>query len=83
MTRCSSRCGWPTAAHPGAERHLAGTASCRVEVTGIDEIYHHCAELGVVHPNAPLTDQPWGMREFAILDPDHNLITLYERVAPA
>lgn len=35
--------------------------------------------LGAVHPNGPLTDQPWGSREFAILDPDHNLITLYER----
>jgi len=68
---------------PGAERQLAGTASCRIEVTGIDELYRHCRSLGVVHPNAPLTDQPWGSREFAILDPDHNLITLYERLAPA
>jgi hypothetical protein len=48
-------------------------------VTGIDELHRHCQALGVVHPNAPLTDQPWGMREFAILDPDNNLITLYER----
>jgi uncharacterized glyoxalase superfamily protein PhnB len=64
---------------PGAERHLAGTVSCRIEVTGIDELYRHCQALAVVHPNGPLQDQPWGTREFAVLDPDNNLITLYER----
>ena len=64
---------------PGSEEYLAGSASCRIEVTGIDELYEHCRELGVVHPNAPLKDQSWGMREFGILDPDNNLYTLYER----
>jgi catechol 2,3-dioxygenase-like lactoylglutathione lyase family enzyme len=69
----------PDGSAPGAERYLAGSASCQLEVTGIAELYRHCQAVGVVHPNAPLTDQPWGMREFAILDPDNNLITLYER----
>ena len=64
---------------PGAERSLAGSASCRLEVTSIDELYEHCRRLGVVHPRAPLTDQPWGTREFGVLDPDGNLISLYER----
>ena len=66
---------------PGAERHLAGTVSCRIEVTGVDELHQHCQAMGVVHPNAPLAAQPWGTREFAVLDPDNNLITLYERLA--
>ena len=64
---------------PGAERHLAGSASCRLEVTGIEELHDHCRGLGVVHPRAPLTDQPWGTREFGVLDPDGNLISLYQR----
>lgn len=64
---------------PGAERHLAGTASCRIEVTGVDELYDRCRSLDVVHPNAPLRDQPWGTREFGVLDPDHNLVSFYER----
>ena len=64
---------------PGAERHLAGTGSCRIEVSGIDELYRQCLALGAVHPHAPLADQPWGSREFAVLDPDHNLITLYQQ----
>ncbi|MEO6502370.1 MAG: VOC family protein [Jatrophihabitantaceae bacterium] len=66
---------------PGAERHLAGSVSCRIEVTGVVELYEHCRELGVVHPNAPLSEKPWGAREFALLDPDNNLIALYERTA--
>ena len=64
---------------PGAERSLAGSASCRIEVTGVDELYRHCCALDVVHPRARLTDQPWGTREFGVLDPDGNLISLYER----
>jgi catechol 2,3-dioxygenase-like lactoylglutathione lyase family enzyme len=64
---------------PGAERALAGSASCRLEVTGVDALHEHCRGLGVVHPRAPLHDEPWGTREFAVLDPDGNLIGLYER----
>ena len=30
---------------------------------------------GIVHPNGALADKPWGTREFAILDPDGNLLT--------
>ena len=63
----------------GAERHLAGSASCRLQVSGVAELYEHCRRLGVVHPRAPLRDQPWGTREFGALDPDGNLITVYEQ----
>lgn len=73
----------PDGSAPGAERHLAGTASCRIEVSGVDELYEHCRRAGVVHPNAPLTDQPWRTREFGVLDPDDNLISLYERTDSA
>jgi catechol 2,3-dioxygenase-like lactoylglutathione lyase family enzyme len=63
----------------GAERHLAGSASCRIEVTGVEALYEGCVRHGVVHPNAPLREQWWGTREFGVLDPDGNLVTLYER----
>ena len=52
----------PDGSAPGAERYLAGTASCRIEVTGVDELYEHCQRHSVVHP-----DQPWGTREFGVL----------------
>jgi len=28
-----------------------------------------------IHPNGPLATKPWGQMEFAILDPDNNLLT--------
>ena len=63
----------------GAESFLAGTASCRIRVEGIDELYEHCTDEGIVHPNAPLGEQPWGTREFAVIDADNNLLTFFER----
>lgn len=66
---------------PGAESHLAGSASCRIEVTEAESLYEHCDAIGVVHPNAPIRDTPWGTREFGVLDPDGNLITLFQRDA--
>lgn len=63
----------------GAEQHLAGSASCRLRVTGVEEVHARCVPLGVVHPRAPLRATPWGTREFGVLDPDGNLVTLYER----
>lgn len=64
----------------GGESFIAGTASCRIEVRGVDELHQVIQPLQIIHPNAPLSDQPWGMREFAVLDPDNNLITFFERV---
>jgi catechol 2,3-dioxygenase-like lactoylglutathione lyase family enzyme len=63
----------------GAESFLAGTASCRVQVTDIDALHAAVAPLGVIHPNGQLADKPWGTREFAVLDPDNNLLTFFER----
>ena len=63
----------------GAESFIAGTASCSVQVEGVDELYAHCNERGVVHPNGHIGDQPWGTREFGILDPDGNLVTFWQQ----
>jgi catechol 2,3-dioxygenase-like lactoylglutathione lyase family enzyme len=64
---------------PGAEPFIAGTTSCRVQVSDVGTLYAELQPLGIVHPNGPLADKPWGTREFAILDPDNNLITFCER----
>jgi catechol 2,3-dioxygenase-like lactoylglutathione lyase family enzyme len=34
-----------------------------------------------IHTAAPLQIKPWGQKEFAILDPDHNLLTFGQSVA--
>ncbi|MCP3742366.1 bleomycin resistance protein [Rossellomorea sp. BNER] len=62
----------------GAESFIAGTASCRIEVEDIDELYRRIQPLGILHPNAQLRDQWWGVREFGITDPDNNLIEFFE-----
>lgn len=64
----------------GAESFIAGTASCRIEVEGVSELYEQVRTLGILHPNAPLSDRWWGERDFGITDPDNNLIEFYERI---
>jgi hypothetical protein len=59
-------------------RSIAEATSCRVRVQGIEGLYAECASRAIVHPNAPLDTRPWGTKEFAILDPDGNLVTFYE-----
>ena len=63
----------------GAETFLAGTASCRIEVTGIDELYAEMDAAGVLHgvsgAGPEVTD--FGSREFHVLDLDGNLLTFY------
>jgi hypothetical protein len=54
--------------------------SCYVYVTGVDELHKEMEEAGVVHPNGTLEDKPWGMREFAILDTDGNMIKFGENL---
>jgi DNA-binding transcriptional MerR regulator len=53
---------------------------CRIDVTGVDALHDELHAAGVVHPNGPLTDQPWGFREFSVLDGDGNLVTFGERL---
>ena len=64
----------------GAESFIAGTASCRVQVEGVDELHAELLPQGVLHPSGQLGDKPWGTREFAVLDSDGNLVTFFERV---
>lgn len=79
---------WETRTNPvpvisGAESFLAGTASCRVGILGVDELYADVQPRGIVHSNGHMEDTSWGTREFGVLDPDGNLITFFERAAPS
>jgi catechol 2,3-dioxygenase-like lactoylglutathione lyase family enzyme len=58
---------------------LAEASGCRIGVTAIAPLYEAMRGKGVVHPNAALAVKPWGLREFAIVDGDGNLITFFER----
>jgi catechol 2,3-dioxygenase-like lactoylglutathione lyase family enzyme len=63
-----------------AESFIAGTASCRVEMEGVDELHEKLQPLGNLHPNAPLRDEWYVTREFGVLDPDNNLVTFFEHL---
>lgn len=63
----------------GAESFLAGTASCRIEVEGIDELYEEYKKQGVIYnKDTVITEQPWGHFDFPALDLYGNLITFYQ-----
>ena len=64
----------------GAETFLAGTASCRVLVDEIDALCDVYRRAGVLHPNGGLSDKPYGLREFAVLDLDGNLVTFFQPI---
>jgi catechol 2,3-dioxygenase-like lactoylglutathione lyase family enzyme len=66
----------------GAESFIAGTASCRIRVEGVDELYIELRGNDVLHPVSKddVSDTDFGTREFATLDLDGNLVTFFERV---
>jgi catechol 2,3-dioxygenase-like lactoylglutathione lyase family enzyme len=65
----------------GAESFLAGTASCRIEVTDVDDLYAELEAAGVLHPvsRGGVTDTDFGTREFSALDADGNLLSFFRR----
>jgi hypothetical protein len=52
-----------------------------IRVIDIDTLYKHLIESEVpIHPNGKLEIKPWGQKEFSLLDPDHNLLTLGQSI---
>jgi catechol 2,3-dioxygenase-like lactoylglutathione lyase family enzyme len=67
----------------GAESFIAGTASFRVRVHGVDELYEELKGREVLHPvsKGGGEDTDFGTREFATLDLDGNLVTFFQWVS--
>lgn len=63
----------------GAESFIAGTASCRVSVEGVDELYEELAQADVLHPVSRdgVSETDFGTREFSALDLDGNLVSFF------
>ncbi len=52
-----------------------------IRVEDIDRLYSNFLANNVsIHPNSPLEIKSWGQKEFAVLDPDHNLLTFGEEL---
>lgn len=54
------------------------SAGCYIRVTDVESFYHSCSACRLPSKGIPrmeaLEDKPWGLREFAIIDPDGNLL---------
>jgi catechol 2,3-dioxygenase-like lactoylglutathione lyase family enzyme len=68
----------------GAESFIAGTASCRIQVDGVDALYDELRASNVLHPVSKdgISETDFGTREFATIDPDGNLLTFFQWVRP-
>ena len=52
-----------------------------IRTDDIDSLYKSLLENNtIVHPNGHLQIKQWGQKEFALLDPDNNLLTFGQRV---
>ncbi len=56
------------------------SAGCYIRVLDVQSIYEACAANGLPDVGIPrmnrLEDKPWGLREFAVVDPDGNLLRI-------
>lgn len=65
----------------GAESFIAGTASCRIQMQGVNDLYEEYKKQGVLHAaDTVVVEQYWGHREFHAVDIDRNLLTFYEEM---
>ena len=61
------------------------SAGCYIRVTDVESFYQSCLSSQLPRAGIPrmdtLEDKPWGLREFAILDLDGNLIRIGQVIA--
>lgn len=82
--------GYAGVSRDGVEIHLSQCddpalpkiTSCKVEMSGIDDLHETCRQEGVVHPKGSLAEQPWGQKEFVMIDPDGNEIVFTQNLDP-
>lgn len=52
-----------------------------IRCNAIDQLYQWMLDNKVaIHPAGSLQQKPWGQKEFALLDPDNNLLTFGQAV---
>jgi len=52
-----------------------------IRTNNIDNLYKSLLDNKTeIHPNGTLKTQPWGQKEFALLDPDSNLLTFGQNI---
>jgi uncharacterized glyoxalase superfamily protein PhnB len=59
---------------------IAAQTMLRFPVRNIETLYDELKNSGALHPNGALKEQPWGTREFTVLDRDGVCVTFYENL---
>lgn len=61
------------------------SAGCYIRVADVDSFYSACSASRLPASGIPrmdtLEDKPWGLREFAVVDPDGNLLRIGQVLA--
>ncbi|KQW38816.1 VOC family protein [Rhizobacter sp. Root404] len=61
------------------------SSGCYIRVQDVEEVYRNIASSRLPRAGIPrmdlLEDKPWGLREFAVVDPDGNLIRIGQIIA--
>ncbi len=62
------------------------SAGCYIRVLDVESIYRSFSSSQLPHAGIPrmdtLEDKPWGLREFAVVDPDGNLLRIGHVIHP-
>jgi hypothetical protein len=65
-------------------RPAESCAGCYLRVLDVEAIYQAFASANLPHKGIPRIDaleyKPWGMREFALVDPDGNLLRIGQKL---
>ena len=65
-------------------RPAESSAGCYIRVADVESIYRGFALAQLPRKGIPrldaVEDKPWGMREFALVDPDGNLVRIGQRL---
>lgn len=73
-------------AHPDLDP-FASHAGCYLRVSDVDAIYLDFGQAGLPLRGQPrmdrVEDKPWGLREFAVVDEDGNLLRVGQVIEPA
>lgn len=52
-----------------------------IRTNNIEDLYKSFIDNKIeIHPNGKMKTKPWGQKEFALLDPDNNLLTFGQNV---
>jgi len=65
---------------PCKDPEIPKATGCYINVTEVEKLYDEYQAAGVVHPNGPLKEMPWKMKQFSILDNNGNIIHFGEPV---